>query len=135
MEPLPFTNQIANALMPTILAILGILGSIAVVKLDAYLKTIRVKTGVEIDAKYRDGLMTGVRNAILLILSRAAHGGKISLGGQLVEAAILSPEMQVLAAAERVEQKYPDATAHFGLTLIDIAEMAEAAREKELAAR
>lgn len=131
----PLTAQIADALMPTILAALGILGSIAVVKLDAYLKAISAKTGVEIDATHRDGLMTGIRNAVLLVLSRAAHGGKVKLAGRLVDAVTLSAQQQVRAAAERVAEKYPDARTHFMMSLDDIADIAEAVREKELAAR
>lgn len=126
-----FYSEMMAALMPTILAILGIIGSIVTLKLNGYLDAIQVKTGVEIEAKRRDALMEGLRNALFKIMSTAAHGGGVlTVKGVIVDAASMSNAMKVTYMTERVKERYPDAVNAFKLHDRDIADMAEIVLEQ-----
>ncbi|VDS10028.1 hypothetical protein PARHAE_03239 [Paracoccus haematequi] len=124
MEP-TLTDQLLAALMPTILAILAILGSIVTIKLNGYLSRLSDATGVEIDAKHRDALMLGLRNAVLLLVAGRANDPRLNILDVWRTGADI-PDHDIKFVIDRVRQRYPDAVDHFGLTEKALRDMAVA---------
>lgn len=121
METTTLTGQLFEALMPTILAIIAILGSIATVKLNGYLDKLSAATGVTVDDKHRNGIMFGLRNAALLLIAGRAHEDGTDVPGTFER-----PGRDIDFMVQRVKSKYPDAVAHFNLSDDDLREMATA---------
>lgn len=95
-----------------------LVGLVIAAALTYALKLLKDKTGIDLEAKYRDTLQSALTNGAGLVISRAGdHMGGLKL--DVKNAAIADAINYVLRSA-------PDAIAHFGLTAQDLRQRVEA---------